>query len=48
MQQFFSATGSADWTQVMAASVMFSIPMVLVLTFAQKAFVRGVVSTGIK
>ena len=48
MQQFFSATGSADWTQVMAASVMFSIPMVLVLTLAQKAFVRGVVSTGIK
>lgn len=48
IQQFFSATGSADWTQVMAASVMFSIPMVLVLTFAQKAFVRGVVSTGIK
>ena len=45
MQNFFSATGSADWTQVMAASVMFSIPMVL---FAQKAFVRGVVSTGIK
>ena len=48
MQGFFSATGSADWTQVMAASVMFSIPMVLVLTVAQKAFVRGVVSTGIK
>lgn len=48
MQQFFSATGSADWTQVMAASVMFSIPMVLVLTLAQKAFVRGVVSSGIK
>lgn len=48
MQKFFSATGSADWTQVMAASVMFSIPMVLFVAFAQKAFVRGVVSTGIK
>lgn len=48
MQNFFSATGSADWTQVMAASVMFSIPMVLFVAFAQKAFVRGVVSTGIK
>lgn len=48
MQQFFSSTGSADWTQVMAASVMFSVPMVLVLTLAQKAFVRGVVSSGIK
>lgn len=48
MQQFFSSTGSADWTLVMAASVLFSIPMVLVLTLAQKAFVKGVVSTGIK
>lgn len=48
MQKFFSATGSADWTQVMAASVMSSIPMVLFVAFAQKAFVRGVVSIGIK
>lgn len=48
MQRFFSATGSANWTHVMAASVLFSIPMVLVISLAQKAFVRGVVSTGIK
>ena len=48
MQLFFPATGSPDWTQVMAGSLMFSIPMVLVLVFAQKAFVRGVVSSGIK
>lgn len=48
MQKFFSSTGNANWTYVMAASVMFSIPMVLVLTLAQKAFVRGVVSSGIK
>ena len=48
MQLFFPATGSPDWTQVMAGSLMFSIPMVLVLIFAQKAFVRGIVSSGIK
>lgn len=48
MQRFFSATGSADWTHVMAASVLFSIPMILVIFVAQKAFVRGVVSTGVK
>lgn len=48
MQQFFSSTGSANWAHVMAASVLFSIPMVLVLTIAQKAFVRGVVSSGVK
>lgn len=48
IQGFFSSTGSADWTRVMAASVLFSVPMVLFITFAQKAFVRGVVSSGIK
>lgn len=48
VQGFISSTGNAPWHQVMAASVMFSVPMVLVLTFAQKMFVRGVVSTGIK
>ncbi len=48
MQMFFSSTGSADWTHVMAASVLFSMPMVLVITFAQKAFVRGVTTSGLK
>ena len=48
MQSFFSATGTANWAQVMAASIIFSVPMVLVLFFAQKAFVRGVVNTGFK
>lgn len=48
MQQFFSSTGKVDWNIVMAASVMFSVPMVIVLTLAQKAFVRGVVRSGIK
>lgn len=48
MQLFFSSDGSANWTYVMAASLLFSIPMVLVLIFAQKAFVRGIVSSGIK
>lgn len=48
LQRFFSSTGSAEWHHVMAASVIFSVPMVIVLTLAQKAFVRGVVSSGIK
>lgn len=48
MQMFFSSTGAANWTHVMAASLLFSIPMVLVLIFAQKAFVRGIVSSGLK
>jgi len=48
MQMFFSSTGNANWTYVMAASLMFSIPMICVLIFAQKAFVRGIVSSGLK
>lgn len=48
MQQFFSATGSANWAYVMAASVIFSVPLVVVISLCQKAFVRGVVSSGIK
>ena len=48
MQMFFSSTGTANWTHVMAASLIFSIPMVLVLVFAQKAFVRGIVNSGLK
>ena len=48
MQQFFSATGTANWAHVMAASLMYSIPLVLVISLCQKAFVRGVVNTGIK
>ena len=48
MQQFFSSTGKVDWNLVMAASVIFSVPMVIVLTACQKAFVRGVVRSGIK
>jgi len=48
MQQFFSATGSADWTKVMAASVTYSIPLILVVALCQKAFVRGQIGSAIK
>jgi ABC-type glycerol-3-phosphate transport system permease component len=32
----------------MAASTLFSIPMILVFFFAQNAFTKGIVTTGIK
>lgn len=48
MQQFFSATGAANWVQVMAASVTYTIPLVLVIALCQKAFVRGQVGAAIK
>jgi len=48
MQLFFSATGATNWAYVMAASVMFATPMVLVLLLFQKSFVRGIATSGIK
>ena len=48
MLQFESSTGDSNWAHVMAASVMYSIPMVLVIVLCQRAFVRGYVNSGIK
>ncbi len=48
MEGFFSATGTANWAWVMAAGVMFSLPLILLLFVCQKAFVRGIVTSGIK
>jgi multiple sugar transport system permease protein len=47
--QYFRSTSSAmPWHLVMAASTLFSIPMILVFFFAQNAFTKGIVTTGIK
>lgn len=37
-----------DWGPLMAASVVVSIPMIILFLFTQKYFVQGVVSTGLK
>lgn len=37
-----------QWHKIMAACVMFSLPMILVLFFAQNAFTRGIVTSGLK
>lgn len=37
-----------DWGPLMAASVIVSIPMIILFVFTQKYFVQGVVSTGLK
>lgn len=47
LQQFMSAH-AVQWGQLMAASVMFTIPSVLLFFFAQQYFVEGIVTTGIK
>lgn len=40
--------GEIQWQMIMAACVMFSLPMILVLSLAQNAFIRGIVTTGLK
>lgn len=45
LQQFVSNHYVA-WMQLMAASVMFIIPIVLLFFFAQKTFIQGIATTG--
>ena len=45
LQQFQSAFGSHQ-PQLMAATVLFTLPIVLLFLFAQRTFVRGISTTG--
>lgn len=40
--------GAIPWHLIMAGCVLFALPMVVVLFAAQDAFVRGIVTTGLK
>lgn len=40
--------GAIPWHLIMAGCVLFALPMVIVLFVAQDAFVRGIVTSGIK
>lgn len=40
--------GEIEWHKIMAACVMFALPMIVVLFTAQNAFTRGIVTSGIK
>lgn len=47
--QYFQSTNSVmPWHLLMAACVIFAIPMVVVMFLAQNALSRGIVTTGIK
>ena len=45
LQQFMSAYGG-QWTQLMAASVVFTLPIIVLFFFAQKTFIQGISTTG--
>jgi multiple sugar transport system permease protein len=45
LQQFLSSHGG-QWTQLMAASTLFTLPIVVLFFFAQKTFIQGIATTG--
>ncbi|MBI1333818.1 MAG: ABC transporter permease subunit [Armatimonadetes bacterium] len=45
LEQFVS-NHYTNWEQLMAASVMFTIPIVVLFFFAQKTFIQGIATTG--
>ncbi|MDI6828448.1 MAG: carbohydrate ABC transporter permease [Armatimonadota bacterium] len=47
LQQFVSQHG-AEWSMLMAASTVMTIPIVILFFFAQKTFIQGITLTGIK
>jgi multiple sugar transport system permease protein len=47
LQRFVSQHG-AEWGMLMAASVVMTLPIIVVFFFAQRTFIQGVTLTGIK
>lgn len=49
LQRFKTSNYTAPpWHRLMAGCVMFSLPMIVIFACAQKAFVRGIVTSGLK
>lgn len=45
LQQFMSSYGGR-WAELMAASVVFTLPIIIIFFLAQKTFVQGIATTG--
>lgn len=48
LQAFQSQHGGTEWNQLMAASLLIIAPIILLYFLAQKTFVQGIATTGIK
>lgn len=48
LQAFASEHGGTPWHLLMAASTVFSLPLIILFFFAMKTFIRGVAMTGMK
>ena len=45
LQQFLSSYGS-KWAELMAASAIFTLPIIVLFFFAQRTFIQGIATTG--
>lgn len=48
LRSFVSQTWGIEWNYLMAANVVFMLPLVVIFFFAQRYFIQGVVITGLK
>jgi len=48
LQTFQSQHGSTPWNQLMAASVLVILPVLVLFFIAQKTFIEGIATTGMK
>jgi multiple sugar transport system permease protein len=45
LQQFLSSHG-AEWSKLMAAATLFTLPVIVLFFFAQRTFIQGIATTG--
>lgn len=48
LQALQSRSGDTPWNQLMAASTLIVLPVVVLFLFAQRTFIRGIATSGIK
>lgn len=46
--QQFQSSHSVEWGMLMAASTIITLPIIILFFFAQKTFVQGIITTGLK
>ena len=47
LQRFVSQHG-AEWAMLMAASTIMTVPIIVLFFFAQRTFIQGISTTGLK
>lgn len=48
LRAFQSETWGTDWHLMMAANIVFMVPLIAIFYFAQRYFIQGIVFTGVK